>query len=157
MKTVTLKAARVYELVTILDILTPRDLPTLKDMRLASGVVRVLREVAPEFTEINDAYNKKRNEIAAPFAERITKGKEGKTEEEVKVLESEINKEFLAKVGVELDEFIKKLEALKDEEKTFELSDDRWDKLVELFKKNTDKYTRKDIVIEVADALGVAE
>ena len=135
-------------------LIQPKDLGDLKSIRLAAGIVNDLKALSKEYAEKQDVLTSKQLALLKPFQEEYNaKGEMSKEEKEK--FAKEIDAKYQIMVREELGEEIQALNDAGQAEMVFELGDEKFDKLKELFEKNTDKYLKKDVLLQVADALGV--
>lgn len=156
MKNFKLSGLRLVELVSVVDSIQPKDLGDLKSIRLCTHLVTDMKACLKELAEKNDALALKQKGFATPFQEKYQKESEALTDEQKKELAARLDKELKEVLEKELGEEQKVMTELLQQEMAVELSDEKFDKLQELFKKySAEKYLNKEILIQVADALMV--
>ena len=159
MQIVKLSALRIVELTQIMDSIQPKDLSTVKDIRLNVSLVNDLTEACKELSSFVSDFNVKRNEALKPLqVEYLEKTKELKTDEEKKVVSTELDAKFAEanKEWIEADQ--KKMNEMGEAEVSVELSDEKHTKLKEWFLKySIEKYLNKKVLLEVSTALGIEE
>lgn len=156
-KNLKLKAIRLYELSTVIDAITPKELENLKDIRLAAGIVKDLQDGCKIYTEKIVDLNLKQQKDLKKYQENANK--------ELSALETQKEKDdYIAKLNAEFQsevskKFKKEFEETQDEaekECTVELSDEKFAKLVTFFEKfGVKSYIRKEALLETSDALGI--
>lgn len=156
MGSVKLSALRVYELSTVIDSISPKDLITIKDIRLTSNLVKDLQTACKDYSDKMNDLGVKQQTLLKKYQESIKDKIEELPEEEKQALINETNNKFQAEVtkkyGKELDETNKTGLG----EITVELSDEKMERLKDLFDKYAAQmYVKKDILLEVAEALGL--
>lgn len=156
MQKLKLPSVRLYELSAVLDNIPPKEFVDLKEIRLASGIVKDLQEGSKEYTdEMTDLLVKQQGllkEYQARFNEETKELEQKEKDEYVAKMNADFQAEVRKKFKKEFDETDKL--ALKECE--IELSDEKHAKLKDFFqKKGKDSYTKKEALIEVADALGI--
>lgn len=157
MQSFSLPTIRVYELATVIDSLEPKVLGDLKSIRLATGIVNDLKLVVKPFADKNDSILARQLEAMKPFQQEYNDGEKAfETEEEKKAFAKAIDARYQEVIGKQFTEEITALNATGKELIQVELSDEKFSKLKELFEKHSaEKYLKKDILVEVADALKI--
>ncbi len=154
MKEFKLPLLRVYELTSVIDAIQPKDLGDMKSIRLAAGIVNDLKEALKDYAEKSDALAQKQTELLKPYQAEYTAAG-ALSEDEGKKLAADIDVRFQAEVQAKFGEEIKAMNELGKTETTISIGDEKFTKLKELFEKNTDKYLKKEVLLIVADALGI--
>jgi len=166
MQEVKLSAVRLLELEQIMDSVSPRELTSVKDIRLNVGLVNDLHEVNKELSTLASDLNVKRAELLKPYQEEFRKRSEVKvvegeiereqTEDEKKEISDELDAKFAEAYSFEED--LKNINDLGKKEVIFEISEEKYAKLKEWFVKfGLDKYQNKKICVEICDALRIEE
>lgn len=159
MQSFTTKLVRVAELTGVIDSIAPKDLGTMKDIRLATGLVKDLQEASKEYFEKMTSVQLAQMAIVKPFQDQYKEQIVGKTEEEVKMITAKLDAELkaaLAKYEEDHKDDMKAFDEFGLKEVTVELGDEKFAKLKELFEKfGADKYLKKDACVEMADALKI--
>jgi seryl-tRNA synthetase len=158
MKQLKLQAVRLIELAQVIDSISPKELTTIKDIRLNVNLVNDLNEANKELsTKVSD-FQVKRNELLKPVQAEYKEKEKELDEEGKKKLAEELDKKFNEDHKEEFEAIQKEITELSEKELTVELSDEKHEKLKEWFTKYaTDKYTNKKIYVLVADALGIED
>jgi len=156
MKEVKLSSIRIYELAAVVDSVPLKEYATIKDIRLASNVVKDLKSACKEFSDEADKLSIKKNEVIKKYQEDFQKNGvklEGEEKDKfVKDLDTRLNAELEEKFGKEQEV----LDASGMEIKTFELGDEKYEFLKAQFEKYAkERYLKKDVLLEVAEALGI--
>jgi len=156
MKQIKLANIRVYELSTVIDNIAPKDLANLKDIRLASSIVKDLRDSCKEYSDKASDLSVKQQAVFKSYQEEASdKVKEMNKEEQDKFLQ-ELNGKFQNEINEKFKTEAEELNELANKECTVELSDEKHDKLVSFFEKYaTAFYLKKDVLLLVAEALGI--
>ena len=137
MKSVKLKAIRVNEVAQLVDAIPTKDLGTMKEIRLASCIVKDLHKSIGELAEKASDLRVKQNELlkAEGFSERFAEETKDKTDEEKKEVEAKINLEFQMLVAEKFKDELAELDELNKAEVEVELGNEEFEKLKELFEK----------------------
>lgn len=156
MQKLKLPAIRLYELSTVIDNIPPKELADLKEIRLATGIVKDLQDACKDYSEKVIALNLKINNVFKGYQERFAKELMSLDATAKDVLAKEIDAEFQAETSKKFKAETKAVSKSALEECEAELSDEKMAKLKEIFeKKGKDVYLKKDILLKVADALGI--
>lgn len=158
MKTFKLKAQRVSELGVLIDQITPKDLATFKDIRLASKIAENLKSAAKELTDKQADLGVKQQDLlkAEGIRERFIEESKDMNEEEKDALGKKLDVEFQTLANEKFAAELAELNVLANAEAEVEMSDEAHAKLKEFFEKFCiTQYRVKDALIEVADALEI--
>lgn len=157
-KSVKLKANRLYELSTVVDDIQPKELANLKDIRLASSLVKDLQEGAKEFSDKRNDLSVKQQAILKAYQERIQPLLKDLSKEEQDKLAADENVKFQVEVNEKFSKDFIALDKLGNTECTVELSDEKHDKLCDFFRRFAiGKYINKNALLEVMESLGIEE
>jgi len=147
-----------YELSTVVDAISPKDLANLKDIRLCAGIVKDLQESCKNYTDQMIELNAKQMALIKPYQVVFAEKSKEMTEEEKKKFADEENVKYQAEVKEKLAKEFKTIKEEEVKEIEANLSEDKFTKLQEVFSKySVQFYTNKLAMLEVADALGVEE
>lgn len=156
MKTISLSLLRLYELAHVIDSVELKSLGIVKDIRLTSNLVKDLKGACKEYAEKRDILTGKQVEIAKEFQKIFQERIVGIGEKEKNELVKELDEQLQKKINDTLGDEMKQLDRDGEVPTGVELADEKHKKLCELFEKyGGEKYLRKDVYIEVADALGL--
>lgn len=157
MHEVSLPMLRLMELTSVVDSLSMQQIgSTIKDIRLATKMVEDLKAVCKPYAEKSDVFNRKQAELIKPYQDEFMMKKESLSDQELKALEADVNARFAKESEEKYGEERKAIEEEGKQVVKVELSDEKFTKLKELFEKYAaEKYLRKDVLVEVADALGI--
>jgi hypothetical protein len=158
MQSFSLPTVRVYELATVIDSLEPKVLQDLKSIRLANGIVNDLKQVVKPFADKNDSILARQLDLLKPYQEEYKQADAaGFANEEVKqAFAKDLDARYQKEVNEKFKEEVDALNLTGKELITVELSDEKFSKLKELFEKHSaEKYLKKDVLVEVADALKI--
>lgn len=141
-----------YELSTVIDSIPPKDLQTLKDIRLAAAIAKELQDSCKEYTEKVIAVNLKQQEVLKKYQAELKL--EGLSKEEQEKIIAETNLKFQEEVGNKYGKEIMEANKFGEKECECELADDKFSKLKEIFEKYAvGFYTKKEALLIVAEAL----
>jgi len=156
MKQISLKQVRVVELAQVMDSISPKELSTAKDIRLNVGLVNDLNAAIKELSTAVEVFNVKRNELLKPFQDEYKEKSEELDDEAKKKLGDELDKKFAEQHKEEMETLQKTITELGEKEISFELGDEKHEKLKVWFEKYAmEKYANKKVYVEVADALEI--
>lgn len=155
MKEVKLSQYLVHSVCNTLESLAPKDLGTIKSIRVTNKLLKNLRSSIKELTEKGTALSLEQSQILRKYTKRYQEESKDLDDAGKKALESSLNQEM----SIELEPIAEKDKALKEEsqaEVSVELSDEEHAKLKELFEdKLKDLFAKTDEVVAIADALGL--
>lgn len=158
MQKFSLQQSHAVDLVTVLDLLPPKDCVDMKTLRLVTGAVKDIKDQLKEYTDFVDELNSRMKEATKPWEEKVAEkrasGLEGAE------LEAELKK-LVDEANVAVTELFKADFEKKDEMgkavKELELSVEKFDKVKELFNEKALEYFRvKDVCLTISDALDAA-
>ena len=155
-KSIKLGAQRVYELSTVIDAISPKELSVLKDIRLSAGIVKDLQNSCKEFSDKSNDLSVKQQQILRKYQEELQPKIKDLAKEDQDKLLNETNVKFQAEINEKYGEEFKAMQEAGKAECTIELSDEKYEKLKDLFNKFAiQQYTKKDALLEVASALEI--
>ena len=158
MKSFKLSGIRVLELQQVVDSLQPKEFSSLKEIRMAANVAKDLGEAIKELSDAFFDFNKKQFELLKTYQERFKNESEGLDNNAKNELLKQIDKDFKEQIEQRYPDEQKKVDELGKGEIEVELGDEKFDFLKTTFSKHAkDKYLNKEVLLIVADALGVEE
>ena len=99
---------------------------------------------------------RKQMEIAKKYQDEFVSKRDKLDESEVKALTTELDAKLATELKEKLGEEQKALEEKGKAEAELELGDEKHTKIKELFEKHAhEKYLKKEVYVQVADALGI--
>lgn len=157
MKTFSLPAIRLAELVSVVDAIPPKDLGDLKSIRLSVGIVNDLKAALKDYSEKSEALTVLSVDLMKPYQEKFNAFLgTNPTKEAQDNFAKDLDKDFQAELNSKFATEIKALDEAGKVVVSVELGEEKFSKLKEFFTKyGPERYLNKKIFVEVADALGL--